>query len=135
MKRNMMGMVLAGVVGLLGPVGCATDSPRELLNRNDHTVLVAWYKNEAKSLRSRAEEMRQMAEWFAAAASQSPPAPMEDFNPNPSSLSMEAHCRDLARTYEAAAEGNAALAKAHEEHMARQGSDDQKSRLEVEEPR
>ena len=135
MKGTIRGIVLAGVVGLLGPIGCATDSPRELLNRNDHTVLAAWYKAEAESLRSRAKEMRQMAEWFAAAASQSPPASMEDFNPNPSTLSMEAHCRDLARTYEAAAEGNAALAKAHEEHMARQRRDDQESRVESEETR
>jgi len=133
MKGNMMGMILAGVVGLLGPVGCATDSPRELLNRNDHTVLAAWYENEADSLRSRAEDMRQMAEWFAAARLQSPPPSLESINTNEFKLSMVVHCRDLARTYEAAAEENAALAKAHAEQMARQGADYQESRLEPEE--
>ncbi len=120
MKINLMGVVLAGVVGLLGPVGCATDSPRELLNRNDHTVLAAWYKNEADSLRSRAEEMRKMAEWFATAKLQSPPAFMENVNPGQSKLSMVVHCRDLAQAYEAAAEESAALAKAHAEQMAHQ---------------
>ena len=120
MKGNMMGMVLAGVVGLLGSVGCATDSPRELLNRNDHLVLAAWYKNEAESLRSRAAEMRQMAEWFAAARLLSPPPFLESANTGQSMLSMPVHCRELARTYEAAAEENAALAKAHAEQMVRQ---------------
>ncbi|MDT7040768.1 hypothetical protein [Candidatus Nitronereus thalassa] len=120
MKRNMVGIVLAGVVGLLGPVGCAIDSPREMLNRNDHTVLAAWYKNEADSLRSRAEEMRQMAEWFAVARLQSPPPFLENVNPGQSKLSMVVHCRDLAQAYEAAAEENAALAEAHAEQMVRQ---------------
>lgn len=115
-----MGVVLAGVVGLLGPVGCATETPRELLNRNDHTVLAAWYKNEADSLRSRAEEMRQMAEWFAAARLQSPLSLPESVNPGQSKLSMVVHCRNLAQAYEAAAEENAALAKAHAEQMVRQ---------------
>jgi len=118
MKRNLMGMVLAGVVGLLGPVGCATDSPREMLNRDDHTVLAAWYENEANNLRSRAAEMHQMAEWFEAAGSQSPPPSLEKVNTSKFKLSMVVHCRDLARTYEAAAEENAALAKAHAEQMA-----------------
>ena len=117
MKGNMIGMVLAGVVGLLGPVGCATDSPGELLNRNDHTVLASWYKIEADSLRSRAAEMRQMAEWFATARIQSPPPSLESINPGQFKLSMVVHCQNLAQTYEAAAAENAALAKAHAEQM------------------
>ena len=97
-KGNRMGMVLAGVVGSVRQVGCGTESTRELVNRNDHTVLAAWYKIEADSLRSRAAEMRQMAEWFATARIPSLPPSLESINPGQFKLSMVVHCQNLAQT-------------------------------------
>lgn len=117
-KRNWM--VLAGMVAVLGLTSCAADSPQVMLKRNDHMVLAAWYKNEAASLRARAEEMRQMAEWYAAARLLSPPPSLTNVSPNQPRLNMVAHCRALAQNYEEAAEENVALSKAHAEQMIRQ---------------
>jgi hypothetical protein len=51
---------LVGAALIVLTVGCASLPPRELVQRNDHAGLTAWYQEEARDLRMRAEEMRQM---------------------------------------------------------------------------
>lgn len=82
--------------------------PAELLARNDHVALAAWYENEAGRLRQKAQEMDQM---------------VEEYRKNPEHASrMMLHgpkvdfvqqCHILAAAYRHAATEAETLAKSH----------------------
>lgn len=85
---------------------CSTTvPPRELIERNDHSRLAAWYEQEAVRLRGKAEEMRQMIELYAKPSYQ--PAPKE------SKRDLIVHCRSFMDSYTKAAEQAEALATLH----------------------
>lgn len=50
-RLRCIGVMLAFVL-----VGCASGTPRELLERNNHAGLTAWYQQEALRLRAKAAE-------------------------------------------------------------------------------
>lgn len=63
-----------GMVFILAVMACTTTvPPRELILRNDHEGLAAWYEQEASRLRGKAQEMRQMADLYAKSSSSTTP--------------------------------------------------------------
>ncbi len=85
-------------------VGCASVPPKKLVQRNDHAGLTAWYQEEARELRGRAEEMRLMGKEY------------EKFTPKQGQQSnLIQHCRNLEEKYTKAAEEAEALASLHAE--------------------
>lgn len=86
--------------------------PDELLARNDHVALAAWYENEAARLRQKAKEMDQMAEAYRwdperAQRMMSHGSPKVDF---------VQQCNILAAAYRNAATEAETLAKSHRVH-------------------
>ena len=103
-SRLLSGFVLLFVVTV---TACSTAPPRELIERNDHSGLAAWYEQEAVRLRGKAEEMRQMGDRYAAHA--------YPLSPKESKGELLRHCSDFMRYYTKAAEEAEALAKLHRE--------------------
>jgi len=96
--------LLIGATLIALTVGCASGPPRELVQRNDHAGLTAWYQGEARELRKRAEEMRQMGKEY------------EILTPKQGQQStLVQHCKNLEEKYTNAAEAAEALAKFHAE--------------------
>ncbi len=96
--------MLVGAVMVAILVGCASVPPRELVQRNDHGGLTAWYQEEARDLRMRAEEMRLMGKEY------------EILTPKLGQQSnLVQHCKNLEEKYTKAAEDAEALAKLHME--------------------
>ena len=94
-----------GIVLLVSLTACATVPPRELVERNDHAGLAAWYEQEATRLRGKAEEMRQMVAEYA----------KPSYQPSPKTTKSELidHCHVFIRYYTQAAEEAETLAKLH----------------------
>ena len=88
-------------------VGCASHPPSELIIRDDHLGLAAWYEQEAIRLRRNADDMRGMALQYA----------NPSFQPSPKETKSEliAHCELFITYYTHAAEEAEALAKLHRE--------------------
>ena len=96
--------LLVGATLIALTVGCASSPPRELVQRNDHGGLIAWYQEEARELRMRAEEMRLMGKEY------------EILTPKLGQQSnLVQHCNNLEEKYTKAAEEFDALAKLHME--------------------
>lgn len=57
---------LVAVLVLVGIVACAVvgSPPHELVAKNDHTALAAWYEKDAAHLRQHAKDMMTMAETY-----------------------------------------------------------------------
>lgn len=92
---------------LSGPflIGCASNHPKELVERHDHAGLKGWYLTEAATLRGKAEVMRQMGAEYRTHQTKS----------NPTSELVQ-HCENLVERYTQAAEDAEALAKVHAKH-------------------
>lgn len=102
MPRTSKLKTLVGATLLALTVGCASVPPRDLAQRNDHAGLTAWYQEEARDLRMRAEKMRQMGKYYEIYT------PKQGQQPN-----LVQHCRNLVDKYIKAAEELDALAKLH----------------------
>jgi len=98
---------LLGITLIVLTMGCAAATPpKELLQRNDHVGLAAWYQEEARALRMRAEEMRQMAQYY------------EEYTPKQGQQSiLVQHCKNLEDKYTKASEEAETLAKFHAEQV------------------
>lgn len=110
------GNLLRGVVAVLvmvGVVACATvaSPPQDLVAKNDHTALEAWYVKEATHLRQRAKDMLVMAEEY-----QKNPGPSTRGVISPK-IDMVQHCQTLAAIYTKAAEQAEVMARAHRDAM------------------
>jgi hypothetical protein len=105
LSRNYWCLGWIGMVLLASLTACATVPPRELVERNDHVGLAAWYEQEATRLRGKAEEMRQMAAEYA----------NPSYQPSPKTTKSELidHCHVFMRYYTQAAEEAETLAKLH----------------------
>ncbi len=92
---------------LSGPflIGCASNHPKELVERNDHAGLKGWYLAEAATLRGKAEVMRQMAAEYRKHQTKSN-----------STSELVQHCKNLVERYTTAAEDAEKLAKVHAKH-------------------
>ena len=111
-RRN----ILTGIVGALVMVvvvACAViaSPPRDLVAKNDHAALEAWYAKESAHLRQRAKDMIVMADEY-----QKNPGPSTR-GVVPSKVDMVEHCQNLAAIYTKAAEEAEIMAKAHRNAM------------------
>ncbi|MEO8325789.1 MAG: hypothetical protein ABI618_08060 [Nitrospirota bacterium] len=97
--------LVIGATFLAMIVGCVSSSPpRELLQRNDHAGLAAWYQQEARDPHKRAEEMHKLAKEYE----------IETPKQGQTSILVE-HSKNLEEKYTHAAEAAEALAKFHAE--------------------
>lgn len=98
---------LAPILVMFGLVACADikSPPQDLIAKDDHAALAAWYAKEAAGLRWKAEEMRQMRDMYAKPSYQ--PAPKE------SKAELIAHCQLFIEYYIKAAEEAERMAQAH----------------------
>lgn len=86
-------------------VGCASNQPKELVERHDHAGLKVWYLTEAATLRAKAEVMRQMADEYRRQQAK-PGLPSE----------LARHCENLVERYTKAAQDMETLANVHAKH-------------------
>lgn len=95
------------VVVMFGLMACTVIErpPQDLITKDDHAALAAWYVKEAGRLRWKAEEMRLMLEIYAKPSYQ--PAPKE------SKAELIAHCQRFIEYYTKAAEEAERMAQAH----------------------
>lgn len=94
------------VLALFTACASVPSPPHELIERNDHAALAAWYEQDAAHLRAHAEDMRQMAKNYK----------LRMTKPHQFSELVE-HCERMAERYTEAAEHADALAKLHREQI------------------
>ncbi len=109
-KRH--GGIVATIIAI-GLAACAiiAGPPRDLVEKNDHVALAAWYDKEAAHLRQHAKDMMVMAEEYRR-------------NPGPSTrggvspkIDFLQHCETLASIYTKAAEEADLLAQGHRDML------------------
>ncbi|GJL49217.1 MAG: hypothetical protein NPIRA01_04440 [Nitrospirales bacterium] len=105
MKRVPTWFLIVFIFSITFLVGCVSNQPNELVERNDHAGLKAWYLVEAASLRGKAEVMRQMAAEYRKQQAQSN-----------STSELVQHCKNLVERYTKAAEKVETLANVHAKH-------------------
>lgn len=109
MKHGSLLRTVLVVLMMVGVVACAVmvGPPQDLVVKNDHAGLEAWYVKEAAHLRQRAKDMQVMA---------------EEYRKNPElrsrgevspKIDMEQHCQSLAAIYTKAADEADVMARAH----------------------
>jgi hypothetical protein len=98
---------LVSIVVMFGLVACAVieSPPSDLIAKDDHGALAAWYEKEAARLRWKAEEMRLMLDMYARPTYQS--------SPKESKEELIAHCQRFIEHYTKAAEEAERMAQAH----------------------
>lgn len=105
----VVAVVLTTTLALAGPSPEALDSAK---TSADHEAIASTYDAEAKELRAKANQHRQMARRYSQPAS---------FKGSHVGSAMETHCKKLASSYDEAAESAEALAADHRE-MAKEAS-------------
>lgn len=88
-------------------MACTPVPPRDLIERDDHTALMAWYAQEAERLREKADEMRRMAEAYT--------KPAYQLSPKESREELVRHCLLFIEYYSKAAVEADSLAHLHHE--------------------
>lgn len=111
-KRNIPRGIVSALM-IVGLVACAViaSPPRDLVAKNDHAALEAWYLKEATHLRQHAKDMMVMAEQY-----QKNPSPSTRGVLSPK-IDMVQHCQNLAAIYTKAAEEAEVMARAHRDAM------------------
>lgn len=109
MKNGNIFKGFAAVLIMVGFVACAVmaSPPQDLVAKNNHAGLEAWYVKETAHLRQRAKDMLVMAEEYQKnpeAASRGVLSPKID---------MVQHCQTLAAIYTKAADEAEVIARAH----------------------
>ncbi|MGQ0811552.1 MAG: hypothetical protein ACT4OO_10060 [Nitrospiraceae bacterium] len=85
--------------------------PEELIAKNDHAALAAWYDKEAAHLRQHAKDMAAMAERYE---KQPEPGTRGVISPK---IDFLEHCRTIVAMYTKAAEEADLLAKGHRDML------------------
>lgn len=109
MTAQLRWFTLVAVVLVAAISGCAPmrpGPPGDLIERNDHAGLAAWYERDAEHLRAHAEEMRVMAQDYKRRMTR--PGPKAE---------LVRHCEALVERYTKAAEEADALAKLHRDQI------------------
>lgn len=105
MRRVQTWFRIVFILSITFLVGCASNQPKELVERHDHAGLKIWYLTEAATLRAKAEVMRQMADEYRRQQTK-PGLPSE----------LARHCENLVERYTKAAEDVETLANVHAKH-------------------
>lgn len=103
-------LILLVALGLSACSFVATP-PDELLVRNDHAALAAWYENEAARLHEKAKEMDLMVEEYR----KDPERGQSKMSHGSSKADFVQECKILAAAYRNAARQAETLAKSHRE--------------------
>ena len=108
-KWNLLIGVVAALMMMVGVVACAgiTSPPQDLIAKNDHAGLEAWYMKEAAHLRQRAKDMTVMAEEYR----KNPGLTMR--GGVPPKMDMIQHCQNFAGIYTKAADEAEVIARGH----------------------
>jgi len=85
--------------------------PDELLKKNDHVALAAWYENEAARLSEKAKEMDRMVEEYR----RDPERAQQMMSHGSSKADFVQECKTLAAAYRHAEREAETLAKSHRE--------------------
>lgn len=111
-RRNMVRGVVAALM-MVGLVACAViaSPPQDLVAKNDHAGLEAWYVKEAAHLRQRAKDMLVMAKEYQKNPGSSTRGVV------PPKIDLVQHCHTLAAIYTKAAEEAEVMARAHRDAM------------------
>lgn len=111
-QRRRHGSIVA-TLAAIGLAACAliAPPPADLISKNDHAALAAWYDKEAAHLRQHAKDMMIMAEEY-----QKNPGPGTRGVLSPK-IDFLDHCRTLAAMYTKAAEEADLLAQGHREML------------------
>ena len=108
-RRKGFIKVLALLVALgLSACSFLGSPPGELLARNDHVALAAWYENEAARLQQKAQEMDQMVEIY-----RKDPERAQRMMLHGPKVDFVQQCHILAAAYRHAATEAETLAKSH----------------------
>ena len=101
------------VLVALGLLACAfvATPPADLLAKDDHVALAAWYENEAARLLQKAKEMDQMVEEYR----RDPERAQQMMSHGSPKVDFVQQCHVLAAAYRNAAQEAETLAKAHRE--------------------
>ena len=111
-KRLTQGLALLLASGLSACSFIAT-LPADLLAKNDHVALAAWYDNEAARLRQKATEMDQMVEEYR----KDPERARRMMSHGSSKADFVQECKILAAAYRHAAREAETVAKSHRDMM------------------
>ena len=108
-RKRLNNMLLFLVT--LGLSACSfTATPAaDLLDRNDHVALAAWYDNDAARLRQKAKEMDQMVEEYQ----RNPEQAQQSMSHGSPKVDFVQQCKILAAAYTSAAREAEAMAQAH----------------------
>lgn len=109
-KRLTQGLALLLASGLSACSFIAT-LPADLLAKNDHVALAAWYDNEAARLRQKAKEMDQMVEEYR----KDPDRAQRMMSHGSPKVDFVQQCKILAASYGNAAREAETLARSHRE--------------------
>ena len=119
MTKN--GNLVKGIVTALmmvGIVACTVPSdidsvPQDLVAKNDHAVLEAWYVKEAAHLRKRTKDMMAMTEVYKKIQEPGTPGAVS------AKFVLVQHCQALAASYSKAADEADEMIRAHREMTGR----------------
>lgn len=107
-QRGMLwGLVLGGLVACAMVPG----PPQDLVAKNDHAALAAWYDKEAAHLRQHAKDMIVMAEEYQKRPDASTRGVVSQ------KIDLVQHCESLAAMYTKAAEQADQLAQKHRDML------------------
>jgi|SRR6476661_4209467 len=104
-KGVVAALMLVGVVACSVPDSDSHSPPQDLVAKNDHTGLEAWYVKEAAHLRQRTKDMMAMAKEYEKIPSRP--------GSGPAKIMLVQHCQTLMETYAKAADEADAIAQVH----------------------
>lgn len=107
-KRFVTILIFVLTLGLSG-CGFVAPPPDELLAKQDHVALAAWYQNEAVRLRQKAKEMEQMAEEYGRDRERAE----QKMSHGSRKADFVQECKRLAAAYTTAAKEAETLAQSH----------------------
>jgi hypothetical protein len=111
-KGVVVALMMVGIVACTVPPDI--DSvPQDLVAKNDHAGLEAWYVKEAAHLRKRTKDMMAMAEQYQKIQGPSTPGAVS------AKIVLVQHCQALAASYSKAADEAEEMVRAHRDMTGR----------------
>jgi hypothetical protein len=110
-KGLFAALMMVGIVACTVPSDSDSAPPQDLVAKNDHAGLEAWYVKEAAHLRKRTKDMMAMTEEYQKIPSRPGSGPAKNM--------LVQHCRDLIANYAKAADEADVMARAHREMTGR----------------
>ena len=110
-KGIIAALMMVGVVACTVPSDIDSAPPQDLVTKNEHAGLEAWYVKESAHLRKRTKDMMAMAEEYQKISSRPGSVPAK--------IMLAQHCQTLAADYAKAADEAEVMARAHRDLIGR----------------